>query len=204
MNALPVPGTQGYAEEAAQLIARYEGIAFADKYAAVLPLLPETPGTVLDIGAGTGADAAWLAARGHAVTAVEPLAAFREAGMAAHGARGIAWIDDSLPLLATLETRAGTFDTVLLAAVWMHLAPDERGAAMERVAALLKPGGVLVMSLRHGSVPAGRCMFDVPVPETVVLAERNGLRLVFKEERASVQVWNRQADVRWSWLVFRR
>jgi methylase of polypeptide subunit release factors len=56
-----IAGTKGYAEEAEELVKRYESIPFVEKHQAVLHLLPSTPGNVLDIGAGTGADAAWLA-----------------------------------------------------------------------------------------------------------------------------------------------
>ena len=69
-----IPGTQGYAEQAPHLIEQYESLAFADKHRAVLHLLPDKTSQVLDVGAGTGADAAWLAARGHRVIAVEPTA----------------------------------------------------------------------------------------------------------------------------------
>ena len=63
-----VRGTQGYAENAAELIERYESIAFPEKHHAVLSLIPQAPCSVLEIGAGTGADAHWLACRGHRVT----------------------------------------------------------------------------------------------------------------------------------------
>ena len=70
-----IPGTQGYAEQAAQLVQQYEAIPFEHKYRAELALLPARPGRILDVGAGTGVDAAWLAAHGHEVLAVEPTAA---------------------------------------------------------------------------------------------------------------------------------
>src|SRR4051812_8147427 len=62
----------GYAEEAAALIKQYERISFAEAHRQVLHLMPVTPGRVLDIGAGTGRDAAALATMGHSVLAVEP------------------------------------------------------------------------------------------------------------------------------------
>ena len=62
---MPISGTEGYAEEAEDLFKRYESIPFADAHRAVLHLIPAVPGRVLDIGAGTGRDAAWFAGRGH-------------------------------------------------------------------------------------------------------------------------------------------
>ena len=55
--------TLGYAEEAGELLQRYETIAFADRHGPVMHLLPAAPCTVLELRAGTGSDAAYLAAR---------------------------------------------------------------------------------------------------------------------------------------------
>ncbi len=77
----------------------------------------------------------------------------------------IDWRDDGLPDLAGLAGRSGTFDVVMLTAVWMHLDAAERHRAMPRLAALLRAGGgVMALSLRHGPVPPGRRMFDVSAP----------------------------------------
>jgi len=55
-------GTEGYGETADALVEHYEGLTFADVHRDTLHLIPKTPGRVLDIGAGTGRDAAALAA----------------------------------------------------------------------------------------------------------------------------------------------
>jgi ubiquinone/menaquinone biosynthesis C-methylase UbiE len=44
---------------------RYESISFADHHRLVMHLIPTAPSRVLDIGAGTGRDAAGFAALGH-------------------------------------------------------------------------------------------------------------------------------------------
>ena len=198
-----VPGTQGYAAQAAELVRRYETLPFLDKHAAILHLLPAPPGRVLDVGAGTGADAAGLAARGHAVVAVEPTAALRSAAMALHPSPAIEWLDDALPGLATVRTRGQRFEAILLSAVWMHLDAPERRVAMRHLAALLAPGGVLVLSLRHGPVPAGRRMFDVSAEESIALAHACGLRPVLHAHEPSLQAANRAAGVTWTRLAFR-
>lgn len=63
---MAIAGTEGYTENADSLIARYESVSCAEKYKSVLHLtpIPKKVSDVLDIGAGTGADAAWLAAAG--------------------------------------------------------------------------------------------------------------------------------------------
>ncbi len=197
-----IRGTQGYEEQASELVERYEAIGFSGRHEAVTHLLPEPPKDVLDIGAGSGADAAWLAERGHRVVAVEPTTAMRVRAMALHPSPSIEWIDDSLPALARVVDRRRRFGLVMLMAVWMHLDADERAAAMPVVASLLAPRGVLAMAIRHGPVPSGRVMFEIGAGETIALAAGCGLRTLFEAWTPSRQVANRDAGVTWLRLVF--
>jgi SAM-dependent methyltransferase len=82
-------GTEGYAEEAEALLVQYEGLAFEHVQRWTLPLIPPGPRRILEIGAGTGRDAAGFAALGHSVVAVEPTAEFRMRAAELHrGRRG--------------------------------------------------------------------------------------------------------------------
>lgn len=195
-----VSGTEGYAEEAAALVNHYESLSFAENHRLVLHLIPTAACRVLDIGAGTGRDAAGLAALGHRVVAVEPTAEMRTRAMALHPSSQIEWLDDSLPDLARLVARGETFDVVMLTAVWMHLDAAQRQRAMPNVASLVQPGGVLLMSLRYGPVPKGRRMFAVPADETVRMAVAAGLRLVLRREGLAPSLG--QAGVTWTRLAF--
>lgn len=200
MEADRPSGTEGYAEAAAALENLYESIAFAELHRPVLHLIPPAPSLVLDIGAGTGRDAAALAALGHQVTAVEPTAALRQGAIARHPSPRIDWVDDSLPELARLAGREAGFDLVLLTAVWMHLDAAQRRQAMPRVARLLRPGGVMIFSLRHGPVPPGRRMFEVSADETVALAAAEGLRLVLRLDHRHGLL--KSPGVTWTRLAF--
>lgn len=179
---MTVSSTAGYAAAADSLARQYESVTFEEVHAQVLHLLP-AGGRALDIGAGTGRDAAALADRGFAVTAVEPTAELRAHGARLHAEKAITWIDDGLPDLPMLAAAAESFDLILLTAVWMHLDADERLRAMARIAAHLAPGGHLFMTLRHGPVPDGRRMFDVSGDETIALARINGLTCLLNEAR---------------------
>ena len=200
----PIRGTRGYAEQADELAVRYEGIDFTTKHEAVLPLLAIAPASAVDIGSGTGRDAAWLAERGYRVVAVEPTEAMRSRGIALHPSSAIEWLDDSLPALRRLRAVDTRFDLVMLTAVWMHLDADERRLAMPNVAALVAPRGLLVMTLRHGPVPSGRIMFAVSAEETIALAATQGLRLALNVHAPSSQAANRDAGVSWTQLAFRQ
>lgn len=197
-----VSGTQGYAEEADELFRRYEGIPPADAHRAVLHLIPAAPSRVLDIGAGTGRDAAWFAASGHRVVAVEPAAALRVPAQALHPSPPIEWLDDSLPDLALVRSRGEPFDLVMLTAVWMHLDAYERRRAMPNLVSLLGEGGVMIMKIRHGPVPPGRLMFEIPAEETLELARGQGLHPVLDLRLQSSQESNRIAGVDWTSLAF--
>ena len=77
-----ISGTEGYTEEAEELFRRYESIPASENHRHVRHLLPDRPSSVLDIGSGTGRDAAWFASMGHRVVAVEPTDAMRLPAMA--------------------------------------------------------------------------------------------------------------------------
>lgn len=196
-----IPGTAGYGPHAAALATQYESITFADVHRDVLHLFPQRSSRVLDIGAGSGRDAAALTRAGHQVVAVEPTVALRQQGQRIHAQLPIEWIDDHLPELAVLRSSHRLFDLVLLTAVWMHLDAQERETAMRCVAALVAPGGRVVMSLRHGPVPEGRRMFDVSAQATAEQGARHGLAEVYCGRREDTQG---RADVHWSVLALER
>ncbi len=167
---------QGYEHEAPELLKRYEAMSFEAAHPDPLDLIPPPRIRVLEIGAGTGRDAAWFAARGDDVTAIEPTRAMREGAMKLHPEPNIAWIDDRLPDLASVRGRV--FDVVWMSAVWMHFDAAERARMMPIVAALVARGGVLMITLRYGAVPPGRRMFEVSADETKAAARAAGLDCV--------------------------
>jgi len=200
MKSVRVSGTEHYAEEAPDLLQRYETISFAETHRSVMRLIPKDPCRVLDIGSGTGRDAAGFAELGHRVVAVEPTEEMRRGAIALHPSRLIEWLDDSLPDLARVLARNEQFDVVMLTAVWMHLDSGQRERAMARIAGLLQPGGLLTLQLRHGPVPAGRRMFEVSVAETRALADHHGLKTIHDSERPALLAGS---AVRWSVLALR-
>ena len=193
---------RGY--EAAATVERIANWEAVDNNLLLRPVcrfLPPAPATLVEIGTGTGRTAAWLAKKGYNVTAVEPVAALRGAGMSLHAGEEIQWVDDSLPALAALGERV--FDGVLLIAVWQHLPFESRCAAIVRIANMMAPGAVLLMSLRHGPGAPDRPVFACDPAETIAQAEQAGLVLLHREEAPSVQAANRARGVVWTWLAFR-
>ena len=193
----------GYARAAEALIPSYETAVTTEALLApVAALLPEGPGRMLDLGAGTGRDAAWFAARGFDVLALEPVAAFRAAG-ARHGP-GITWRDDRLPELSSLTAADGPFDLVLANGVWHHLTPAAQIACLHPLCGLTRPGGRLILSLRHGPTPADRPGHPIDPDRLIRHAGARGFSCLSRVEAASHQPGNRASGVTWTWCVFER
>ena len=196
--------TSGYASEVDIFFIRYAARDAAAVHAPWVAFFPPAPARVLDIGAGTGRDAAWLASLGHSVLAVEPVDELRTRAATLHPEPEITWLADILPDLAETRARGERFDMILMHAVWMHLTEAERIAGMAHVASLMKRCARLFMSLRHGPVPKGRRMFDVTGEETIALAKQNGLTNLFHDCALSIQAGNRKAGIEWTKLVFEK
>ena len=111
----------GYDVEADTLGSEYERLSFEEIHAPMCDLLPESAGCILDVGAGSGRDAAWFAGKGHKVVAVEPSTRLREAGKERHPSRDIRWMDDALPALDRVLRSKLTFDLIWLSGVWMRV-----------------------------------------------------------------------------------
>ena len=198
------PSNAGYDKEVDRLFERYESRDPAGIHRPWIHLFPQTPARILDIGAGTGRDAAWFASLGHSVLAVEPTDALREGAAKLHPSPNIEWLDDLLPRIPHILARGETFDLILMHAVWMHLTKEERDQGMENIAELLTVGGRIAMSQRHGPVPQGRRMFEISGDETIELANRYGLTCLYHERAESIQAENRANHIEWTKLVFEK
>jgi len=86
-----------YGQNVSDASRRYESVAAETVHGWLVDLLPNARALVLDVGAGTGRDAAWLASRGLEVVAVEPSDAMRAEAQRLHPSPSIRWISDPLP-----------------------------------------------------------------------------------------------------------
>ena len=132
--------------EAWDAAARYETIEAQRVNGWLTDLLPNGKACILDVGAGSGRDAAWLATLGHDVVAIEPDAALREENERRHPDGAYRLLADSLPTLAATCRTGLSFDFILLNAVWMFVAPGQRERAFRKMVTLLKPGGAIALA----------------------------------------------------------
>ena len=189
-----------YEANAEAVVPQYEAIDPAALHGWLRDLLPNAPVAVLDVGAGSGRDAAWLASLGHEVMAAEPSAAMRGEAARLHPDPRIRWTDDALPELAGAVRSGLSFDAVLLSAVWQQVHPSHRARALRKLASVLKPGGLLAMTLRHGPTPEGRGMHVVSLDEVEALARDHGLAVVRSERAADAQG---RPEVSWTRVALR-
>ncbi len=182
------------------LLARYDELDSAEVHAGWAPAhLPSEPGFACDIGAGSGRDSNWLAARGWEVVAVEPSALRDRAAHDSH--QRVVWMNDALPDLRTLRALGRRFDLVLLSAVWMHVAPNGRERAFRILSELLGPSGLLVITLRLGGDAAensARGFHDTSADELIGYANRRAIALRSRTTQPDLK----RPNLKWETLVF--
>jgi SAM-dependent methyltransferase len=173
-----------YGSRAAGYAAEWEDEQDApeDLYALLLQYFK--PGTVLDIGCGSGRDAAWLAAQGYAVTGFDSSPELLAEARRRHPE--VPYALASLPQLAELGSLQA--QNVLCETVLMHLPANEVREAAARLYQLLVPGGTLYVSWRvtigpDVRDPAGR-LYSAFEPALVVGALSAGEVLYDQEQRS--------------------
>jgi SAM-dependent methyltransferase len=100
------------------------------------------PGTALELAAGSGTNAVWLASQGWRTTAVDWSPVRLANGRAKAEAAGVEveWLERDL---FDWSPPAGSFDLVVI--VYLHVPPIERAPVYVHAAAALAPGGRLLI-----------------------------------------------------------
>jgi 2-polyprenyl-3-methyl-5-hydroxy-6-metoxy-1,4-benzoquinol methylase len=197
---------QLYDASAKDLASRYESADMSATHALLLRHLPKQ-GRVLEVGCGSGRDAAFLLSRGYDMTATDASANMVAEAGRRHPELAGRLQQAALPLHAGSPLLERPFDAVLAMAIMMHIADQELTICAAQFAQILRPGGILFVS---GSV--GREGLD---------AQRDaGGRLFIERSPAALEAVFQQArfvraavydtvdaldrPVRWFSLVLRR
>ncbi|MHB8959604.1 MAG: class I SAM-dependent methyltransferase [Candidatus Limnocylindrales bacterium] len=123
---------------------------------------PMAPGRALDLAAGDGRNAIWLAARGWDVAAVDfsGVALQRAAAAADRAGVKVDWVHEDL-----LEWRPEPRSADLVILMFLHLPPEERRLVLAGAADAVTPGGRLLI-VGHDRSNLGR---GVPGPQDPAL-----------------------------------
>lgn len=183
----------------AQRAASYESIDPGQVNAWLEPYIPREPATILDVGAGSGRDAAWLASRGHQVIAVEPSCDMRRQAERFHSKSAFTLVADRLPDIKKTSRSGVSFDLILLNAVWMFIPETERERSFRKLIALLKPRGVIAISFRT-PCERHRGMYPVSVPEIEKLALGHGAYVELTKKSGD---FLGRPDVEWHQIIVR-
>jgi SAM-dependent methyltransferase len=122
------------------------------------------PGRAVDLAAGEGRNAIWLARRGWQVTAVDFSQVALDKGRAISGDLPIAWVCAD----ATTWREEASYDVGLLA--YLQLPADERRAAHRNAFAALRPGGSLLV-VAHDSTNIAEGTGGPQDPDVLMSAE---------------------------------
>ncbi|QYJ87840.1 class I SAM-dependent methyltransferase [Shewanella mesophila] len=202
-----------YNDNANMLARRYLSTSFEEVHASWLHHLnallekQDTILKVLDVGAGNGRDAKYLAEQSTnrqmvEVVAVEPALKLAKYGAIYTSGLNVNWIDDQLPRLNKLTIYRNGFNLILLSAVWMHIPAEARLSALQTLAKLLSPQGRIVISLRFGPNEDARVYYPVSAEEIEALAKKAHLRVIECSDRDTDKLGRTQ--VFWQTLVIQR
>ena len=160
---------------------------------------------VLDLGCGSGRDAARLMAKGYDTFGVEPSAGLRAAAIAHHPELTGKISEAMLPDIG--KPFGGDFDGVLCSAVLMHIPESQLFDAVLNIRALLKSHGRLLVSLPLSRGDAhvnnrdadGRLFAPYVPGEITLLFERLGFQLVGRWDNGDALA---RAGTSWFTLLF--
>ncbi|HZD75269.1 MAG TPA: class I SAM-dependent methyltransferase [Actinomycetota bacterium] len=134
------------------------------------------PGRALDLAAGEGRNAVWLAERGWRVTAVDFSSVALDKAQGLARARGVTadWV---LADLREYRAELRAYDLVLVA--YLQVSPPERARVLHNAVAALAPGGTLLvvghdLTNLDGGIGGPRDPVLLYTPESIV-AELDGL-----------------------------
>ena len=179
MSADPESTREIYDDVAAQYDADRSRAMFEARWLARFTACLPKGGHVLDLGCGTGEPIArWFLAEGFKVTGVD----FSDAMLAIARDR---WPNGDWRVADMRSLDLGTeFDGLIAWNSFFHLTQDEQRACLPRLAAHVKPGGSLMVTVGWGAgettgTVAGRTVFHASLSpaEYVTLLEDCGMRL---------------------------
>jgi SAM-dependent methyltransferase len=141
------------------------------------------PARALELAAGSGTNAVWLARRGWQTTAVDWSPVGLANGRAKARAAGVEvdWIERDL---FEWSPPARSYELVVI--VYLHLPPEERAPVYARAAAAVAPGGRLIV-VGHDRLNATEGQGGPPDPERLFTAQEIGAELLAADRELEIE-----------------
>lgn len=195
-----------YEEEANSMAAVYEAVDVRPIMTPILEYLPET-GRLLEIGCGSGRDAAFFLKQGYEVTGLDGSEAMLREAASYHPELMGRLLRHELP--EPLPFDAGFFDVVTSMAVIMHLQESALPAVFEEIARVLALGGAVAYSVNtvrpgldeHGNDRKGRHFTCLDAPGWERYHQAAGLRTNASWENEDI---TGRPGIRWATFVCRK
>lgn len=203
-----------YNTQAATYAARYEAADMSTLHRLLLRHLPDRC-RILELGCGSGRDAAFLLAHGYDVIATDASPSMLTLAAQLHPELASRLHLLPFPIAhrppATLPTvhcpLSTGFPALLSVAMLMHIPDQELFECATQMRDLLTDDGMLVLQLSlgrgglsQGRDEAGRLYNERPPEEVQLLFERLGFRLIAREESPDFM----SRDIQWYTLVMQR
>lgn len=149
----------------------------------VLAVSGRRTGRALELAAGSGTNAVWLARQGWQTTAVDwsPVGLANGRAKAAAARVEVEWLERDL---FAWSPPARSFDLVVI--VYLHLPPVERRPVYSRAAAAVAPGGCLVV-IGHDRLNATQGEGGPPDPERLFTAAEIGAELLADDPGLAIE-----------------
>jgi len=195
-----------YSEHAAEFAKQYESVTVLRHCELLLQHLP-TGGKILEVGSGSGRDAAFLLAHGFDVTGTDASDALIAEAIKYHPQLARRLYNASVPFCAPYPFLADKFDGGVSMATIMHLSDEGLSIFAFQLNNLLKPGGILILSssanradLEDNRDPRGRLYHERSAVEITHLVSEEGFELL----HAQTDDDEFGREVSWHGLVFKR
>lgn len=138
------PALDYFNTKAKELAAQYNALDREKVHADLLEHLPEGRRLdVLDIGAGSGADANMFAEKGHRVVAAEPAEDLLHIARETFKNKNIEWNTDVLPELKEAGRGGRQFDVITAVGVLQYLDKDLRSKSLKTMFSMVAKNGVI-------------------------------------------------------------
>jgi SAM-dependent methyltransferase len=177
-----------YDRDASAIAARYETADMGAIHEYLLRYLPKG-GEVLEVGSGSGREAAYVLQEGYDVTGIDASAGMVRESIRLHPELQNRVICSPLPLQTDSPLLDRKFDAMVSIATWMHVPEHDLLECVTQIRTMLKPEGVLFISASTGRQEGvgdrddqGRLFIERPAEQIQLLFERLGFRFIAQHD----------------------